>query len=174
MIEIEKALNICNPLLNRTHKVSKGLNSDRAIFYSDFINRMDRWKNAGFLQFLQKGNNSDEKTNDAFLKAFIMRYDNVAIIGSDCLDLTESIIAETFRILNDNEVVLGPAKDDGYYLPGMKMFYPSLCKNKRWSTKSILLDTLSDLPDSNVSFKLLPTLSGIDEEKDLLAYKTLV
>jgi len=170
----QKALHVYNLLLNHTNKVTKGINADKAVFYADFINRMDQWKNDGFLQFVQKGNDLGEKMNNAFLKAFIIGYKNVVIIGSDCFDLTETILAESFTVLNENEVVLGPAKDGGYYLLGMKTCYPSLFRNKLWSTESVLSDTLLDLSNLNVSYKLLPTLSDIDEEKDLFEYKNLI
>jgi len=170
----EKALHIYNLLLNHTNKVSKDLNADKAVFYSDYIDSNDQWQNDGFIQLTQIGNELGEKMTNAFLKAFNMGYKKAIIIGSDCFDLSENILSEAFTILNEKEVVLGPAKDGGYYLIGMKTFYPSLFQNKIWSTENVLQDTLLDLLRLNVSFKLLPTLSDIDEEKDLLNYKKLI
>jgi len=170
----EKALHIYNLLLDHTNKVSKRVNADKAIFYSDYINDTDQWKNDGFIQLMQKGNDLGEKMSNAFLIAFSMGYKKVIIIGSDCFDLSEDIITDAFNLLDENEVVLGPAKDGGYYLLGMKTFYASLFQNKVWSTENVLLDTLLDLSNLNVSSKLLPTLSDIDEEKDLLQYQNLI
>jgi len=170
----EKALQIYNLLLDHTHKVVKGVNADKAVFYSDYINSEDVWKNDGFAQWMQNGKDLGEKMSNAFLEAFNMGYKRVVIIGSDCFELSENIIENAFTILSENEAVLGPAKDGGYYLLGMKNFYPSLFQNKKWSTESVLKDTLLDFSNLNVSFKLLPTLSDIDEEKDLLPYQNLI
>jgi len=170
----ERALYIYNLLLNHTNKVSKGVNADKAVFYSDYINSNDQWKTDGFIQFSQKGNDLGEKMKNAFQKAFKMGYKKVVIIGSDCFDLSEKIITDAFTILNESDVALGPAKDGGYYLLGMKTLYPTLFQNKLWSAENVLLDTLLDLAILDVSFKLLPILSDIDEEKDLLQYENLI
>jgi len=170
----EKALVIYKLLLDHTNKIAKRVNAHKAVFYSDFTTVNDRWKNDGFIQLTQKGKELGEKMSNAFLKSFNMGYKKVIIIGSDCFELNENIITDAFTILNDNEVVLGPAKDGGYYLLGMKFFHPSLFQNKVWSTENVLLDTLLDLSNLNLSYKLLPTLSDIDEEKDLINYKHLI
>jgi len=169
----EKALHVYNLLLDHTYKVSKRLRADKAVFYTDFIDSNDKWKTDGFLQFIQNGNDLGEKMNNAFLKAFSMGYKKVIIIGSDCLDLDEYLLAESFIILDENDTVIGPAKDGGYYLLGMKTLHTELFQNKTWSTENILPDTILDLRNLNISYKLLPTLSDIDEEKDLVNYKNL-
>jgi uncharacterized protein len=170
----EKALRVYQLLLDHTHKVTKGVNADRAVFYSDFINNDDVWKRDKFQQFIQKGEDLGDRMATAFLKAFALGYKKVVIIGSDCFDLNEDIITEAYNILEENEVVLGPAKDGGYYLLGMKNYHEQLFKNKAWSTENVLLDTLLDLSNLNLSFKLLPTLSDIDQEKDLQNYPNIL
>ncbi|MBI3518497.1 MAG: TIGR04282 family arsenosugar biosynthesis glycosyltransferase, partial [Bacteroidetes bacterium] len=125
-------------------------------------------------QFLQNGKELGDKMGNAFVKAFNMKYKKVIIIGSDCLDLNENIISDAFKLLDEQEVVLGPARDGGYYLLGMRNYYPQLFKNKTWSSENVLLDTLLDLSNLNLSFKLLPTLSDIDVEKDLIHYPNIL
>jgi hypothetical protein len=170
----EKALHIYNLLLNYTNEVTKRVSADKAVFYSDYVNENDQWKKDGFIQFTQRGNELGEKMANAFLKAFSLGYKKVLIIGSDCFDLTENIITDAFTLLGENDLVLGPAKDGGYYLLGMKTFYPSLFQNKKWSTENVFTDTIADLAKLGLSFKLLPTLLDIDEEKDLLQYHNLI
>ncbi len=170
----EKALHIYHILLDHTHKVAKRIKGDKAVFYSDFINNNDEWKKNDFIQLLQKGNALGDKMENAFEKAFNMGYKKIIIIGSDCLDLNENIISDAFKLLDEQEVVLGPARDGGYYLLGMRNLYPQLFKNKTWSAENVLLDTLLDLSNLNLSFKLLPTLSDIDVEKDLEHYPNIL
>lgn len=170
----EKALQIYFILLDHTQKVAKRVKANKAVFYSDFINNNDEWKKNGFIQLLQKGDDLGIKMTNAFSKAFNMGYKKVTIIGSDCLELNENIIENAFKLLDEHEVVMGPARDGGYYLLGMRNFYPTLFINKTWSKENVLLDTLLDLSNLDLSFKLLPTLSDVDEEKDLKLYPNIL
>jgi len=169
----EKALDIYKILLAHTLTIAKIVNCDKAIFYSDYIDETDMWNEAKFVQNIQEGNDLGERMHNAFKYAFYKQYKSVVIIGSDCFDLNEQIITDAFEILKENEVVIGPAKDGGYYLLGMRTLYSDLFMNKQWSTKNVLPDTLLDITKLDVSIKLLPTLSDIDEEKDLKMYHTL-
>lgn len=169
----EKALQVYRVLLDHTITIARRVNFDKAIFYSDYIDETDMWRKAKFSQLVQEGNDLGERMYNAFKYAFFKKYKNVVIIGSDCLELNEHIITEAFDILKKNEVVIGPAKDGGYYLLGMRKLYKELFINKQWSTENVLLDTLLDIAQLNISMKLLPTLSDIDEEKDLEVHKNL-
>lgn len=169
----DKALEIYRILLDHTITIARRVNYDKAIFYSDYIDETDMWQKAKFSQYVQEGNDLGERMYNAFKYAFSKQYKSVVIIGSDCLDLNEHIISDAFDILKNSEVVIGPAKDGGYYLLGMQKLYKDLFINKHWSTENVLLDTLLDVSQLNISMKLLPTLSDIDEEKDLEVHKNL-
>lgn len=169
----EKALSVYKFLLDHTFDVSRSIKSDKAVFYSDFIDINDRWKKEGFDQWLQKGNDLGEKMSNAFLKSFNMGYKKVVIIGSDCLELEKSHINEAFLELEKHDAVIGPAKDGGYYLLGLQKHQAVIFQNKAWSTENVLLDTLVDFSNNKLSYKLLPTLSDIDDESDLQHYSTL-
>ena len=67
-----------------------------------------------------------EKMLSAFTFAFAIGYKNVVIIGSDCIQLSAKIIEEAFELFRSNDVVIGPAKDGGYYLLGMNTLYKEL------------------------------------------------
>ena len=71
-------------------------------------------------------------------------------------------------------MVIGPAKDGGYYLLGLRSFVPDLFQNKRWSTENVMLDTLLDINALELSHFLLPTLSDIDHLEDLGELKKLL
>ncbi len=169
----EKALEIYKVLLDHTLTIAKRVNCDKAIFYSDYIDKTDMWNKANFHQFVQEGNDLGERMLNAFKHAFSKQYKTVVIIGSDCLDLNEHIITDAFDVLKKHEVVIGPAKDGGYYLLGMRTLYKELFMNKQWSTENVLPDTLMDVSRLNISMKQLPTLSDIDEEKDLKMHQNL-
>jgi glycosyltransferase A (GT-A) superfamily protein (DUF2064 family) len=108
------------------------------------------------------------RKNEAGLcDSFDAGYKRVCIIGTDCPGLTTQIINESFVKLKSNDVVIGPATDGGYYLLGMENFWPALFENKAWSTDSVLSRTVQDAKQLNLLNFLLPTLTDVDEEKDL-------
>ena len=98
-------------------------------------------------------------------------YDKVIIIGSDCFELKTEIIETGFELLGKNDMVIGPAKDGGYYLLGLKKMYPMIFKNKNWSTETVYKDTINDFRSNNLSFEVLPLLTDVDTEEDWLTSK---
>jgi len=170
----KKALEVYLKLLEHTHAIADKTAADKAIFYSERIEEFDILDYYKFPKFLQKGNNLGERMDRAFGEAFAQDYQRVVIIGSDCYELSEEIIEDAFTLLEDHNVVLGPALDGGYYLLGMDRHYSHLFKNKQWSTPDVLLDTILDIKKLKLSYTLLPTLSDVDEEKDLGALRDLI
>src|SRR4051812_9575095 len=57
-----------------------------------------------------------ERLTLAFAEAFRDGASRVLIIGSDCPEVTESDIRSGWEALGQNDVVLGPATDGGYWL----------------------------------------------------------
>ena len=91
----------------------------------------------------------------------------VAVIGSDCVDITPALFAETWQRLDHAEVVLGPTDDGGYYLIALRRPMPALFENIRWSTEHTLADTLAQTGAAPTH--LLPKLRDVDTHEDWLA-----
>lgn len=163
------ALEVYEKLLDHTRKISFQLEVDKAVYYSDFIPEDDCWKRSGFLQEVQVGSDLGEKMMHAFSQAFHAKYNYVVIIGTDCIELSSEILQEAFHRLDEHDVVIGPAQDGGYYLLGMKRIHQALFQHKRWSSDSVLTETLKDVTKLNVSCFLLQELRDIDTEEDLNA-----
>lgn len=165
----ERALEIYILLLDYTSSLTAHLPVDKAVFYSDFMEEVDEFPIPIFQKYLQLGNDLGDKMKNAFIKMFARGYEKVIIIGSDCYELSPEIIESAFQVLDENEVVIGPAKDGGYYLLGSKKLIPEFFSNKTWSTNNVLLDTILDCKNVGLSYFLLPELNDIDEEIDLPA-----
>lgn len=164
------ALKVYKSLLNYTRNVTNCINSSRLLFYSDFIDQNDEWENDLYDKYLQFGSNFGEKMLNAFNIA-LTQHKLAVIIGSDCSELTSEIINMALKKLEDLDVVIGPAKDGGYYLLGLKKAYPQLFQNKTWSSDSVLSETLSTLKDLDLTFSLLPLLADIDTLQELKGSK---
>jgi hypothetical protein len=70
----------------------------------------------------------------------------VVVIGSDIPDITASLIAAAFRLLGGNDLVLGPARDGGFWLIGGRRLPRGLFAAVRWSSEHALADTLRNVP----------------------------
>lgn len=167
----EAALNIYKYLLEHTAHISKDLKADKYVFYSENIKTNDLWNNTIFRKKLQFGHDLGAKMENAFLELFQLGYEKIIIIGSDLLDLTTKHITEAFETLNNQDIVIGPAKDGGYYLLGMKNMHSKIFKNKDWGSSSVLKNTLNDIQNS--TFSLLEELNDIDTFEDIKPYKEL-
>ena len=162
----EKALNIYKELLQHTKEITAQTTADKYVFYFDKIEGNDLWNDEVFFKRLQSNDELGKKMENAFSELFDKGYEKVLIIGSDCLQLTTLIIEEAFILLNNNDAVIGPAKDGGYYLLGMKKLIGLIFKNKLWSTDTVFDETINDLKADNFSFACLPVLTDIDTEED--------
>ena len=169
----EQALFIYQKLIEHTIAITKKISADKIVYYSDSIVEKDTWENNIYQKKLQSGNDLEDRIKNAFKSSFTAGYDKVIIIGTDCFELNEEFISIAFEKMNDDDVVLGPAKDGGYYLLGMKKFYPSLFENIEWSSEKVLKQTLTTAMRLNLSVFLLPPLSDIDREPDLKDYSAL-
>ena len=87
------------------------------------------------------------------------------LIASDSPQLTaaEIAIALTER---DDQVVLGPVPDGGYYLLGMRGFHDIL-RGVEMSTASVCADVISRATGAGVKVRLLPPRFDVDEVGDL-------
>lgn len=85
----------------------------------------------------------------------------VVLIGTDIPGLTAVHIAEAFRLLGRHDLVLGPARDGGFWLVGARHRMPGFGK-VRWSTRDALADVLANLPKS-LSVGFAATLDDVDD-----------
>jgi len=166
-----EALSIYKQLLLHTVSVTEYLPVDKFVFYSNHIQQEDVWNGKHYSKELQQGNDLGERMKNAFSSIFQKGYDKAVIIGTDCPGLNAGIIMNTFAYLNLHDIAIGPAEDGGYYLLGMKQLYPGLFKNIKWSTNSVLGETISKCTALQLDYSLLPVLNDIDEEKDLQEFK---
>jgi uncharacterized protein len=166
-IGIEKALTTYQLLLSHTREITTSLLYDKYLYYADFIAEVDEWSYQVYHKRVQKGDTLGNRMKQAFEELFAVHYYRVVIIGSDCYELTPAIIEQAFDLLHHTNIVIGPSKDGGYYLLGLSKFIPEIFDDIKWSTDAVMRDTLSIINKKQYSFKLLPLLNDIDEEKDL-------
>ncbi len=139
------------------------------LFYADAHEKIffEKWVNKRFVLQLQKGKDLGERMKNAFQILFKNHFKKVVVIGTDCPELNKEIIKKSFSELLKNNVVIGPSNDGGYYLLGMNQFYPYLFDGIKWSSETVLMETLNIIQMNNLNYSLLPTLVDVDTEEDL-------
>lgn len=121
------------------------------------------WKN--FLP--QQGENLGERLTNAFAWAFQQGFRRAAALGSDTLGLRPEILEEACRALEQFDLVLGPARDGGYYLIGLSRPEPRLFEEIPWSTGEVLERTLERARERGLRYFLLEELEDLDEVENL-------
>lgn len=160
------ALNIYKFLLKHTVEITKDLNVDKYVFYSEEIHKDDAWDSDIFRKRLQNGNDLGARMHNAFVEIFSMGYAMAIIIGCDMFEWDKKDLEMAFDSLKNHHFVIGPAIDGGYYLLGMKESRPELFENKTWGTDTVLNDALASLKDEN--YILLKERNDIDIYEDIV------
>ncbi|MEO2071064.1 MAG: TIGR04282 family arsenosugar biosynthesis glycosyltransferase [Zunongwangia sp.] len=161
----QASLDIYKFLLAHTAKICTPLDTEKAVYYSEEIPNDDLWNATVFQKKKQVGEDLGERMQNAFAEGFNLGYSKIIIIGSDLYDIETKDLEQAFKVLNNHEIVIGPAEDGGYYLLGMKQLYPKLFKNKNWGTATVLQDTINELKKSN--YKLLEKRNDVDLYSDI-------
>lgn len=115
----------------------------------------------------QRSGTLGKRMQAAFAHMFRYGARAAVVIGSDCPLLERKLVRQAFRALKENELVLGPASDGGYYLIGLRRPAPELFELRQWSHPGVLEATIKSASKLGLSFEFLPTLSDLDRGEDL-------
>jgi uncharacterized protein len=108
-----------------------------------------------------------ERLTDAFAAAFARGARRVCVIGTDVPWVDRATIEDAFQSLDDQDLVLGPASDGGYYLLALAQPRPPLFRGIAWSTSSVLASTVERAAGLGMAVRLLPVLPDIDTADDV-------
>lgn len=128
---------------------------------------MRQWLGPAAILKQQGKGNLGARIARAFCEAFQSRMKRVLIIGTDCPGLTVEILLQALDALKSNDMVVGPAKDGGYYLIGLRFEIPDLFKDIPWGTANVLESTLERAYRVGINPVLLETLEDVDRPEDL-------
>lgn len=110
-----------------------------------------------------------ERMRAAFAEAFAAGFRRVVIIGSDLPELSAGLLRRAFGLLETHPAVLGPARDGGYWLLGLREMIGAVFADVPWSTDGVLARTLGVLRENGIEPALLETLGDVDLPEDLPA-----
>ncbi len=158
----EFALRLYRCLLERTLALVKNISVEVCFFVDGDASAFSEQ-----LVFAQHGRDLGERMTRAFAHTFARGRKSCVLIGSDCPSLTPEIIESAFQALGKNDVVIGPARDGGYYLIGMNALHEELFQRISWSSSEVLKQTVERIRVEGLTFFLLPVFSDVDEWEDI-------
>ncbi|MBV1920065.1 MAG: TIGR04282 family arsenosugar biosynthesis glycosyltransferase, partial [Pseudomonadales bacterium] len=116
--------------------------------------------------FQQQGCDLGERMQFA-MKRGLRVADQVVIVGGDCFSLCERYLAQAFEVLEDKDVVFGPADDGGYILIGSHGLEDGFFKNVQWGESTVLASSIDCARQSGKSYGLLEERWDIDTWEDI-------
>ena len=137
--------------------------------------QMQNWLGPEYTYRPQGNGDLGRRMLSAFKTAFQNRADRVTLIGTDIPGITAATVYNAFNILEHEDLTLGPARDGGYYLIGLRRdtFKPAraLFAGINWGDKSVLADTLKIAAVSGLRPHLLEELADVDRPGDLRVWE---
>jgi hypothetical protein len=161
-----------NFILDIMDSVKKSGYPFRICYYpTDAGTDVSSWLAGQYRIMPQHGGDLGERMENAFIRCFSEGFERAILIGSDLPDLTPAVLQEALASLAENDAVIGPASDGGYYLIGFHKhtFTPQVFHGIPWSTESVFQETMTILQNSALSVHQTPKWNDVDTVEDLRA-----
>ena len=135
-------------------------------FEGDSKQKMRQWLGSGEILSRQVSGNLGERMHAAFLDAFQRGANRIVLLGTDIPQLKTDHLEQAFNALAENDLVIGPSTDGGYWLIGLNRPV-DLFEGIRWSTDAVFGQTLALAKKQGLRVKTLSPLRDIDTAEDL-------
>jgi uncharacterized protein len=117
----------------------------------------------------QEGNDLGARMHGSFVTLFANGFKRVVLIGTDVPSLPLIHYRQALDSLVAHDLVVGPARDGGYYLIGLTRPVSELFYDIPWSTDRVLATTRERAAGRQLKTALLPAWRDVDTLDDLLA-----
>jgi len=125
---------------------------------------------------IQSGLSFGERLGSVCQHVFSKGFENIILIGNDCLQVNSNSLLQVNQQLEEKDVVLGPTSDGGIYLLGIsrKGFLSIDIAQQLWQTNQLFDTLFNDFHGKNISIEILDCHDDIDDlgqlEKALQQY----
>lgn len=118
-----------------------------------------------FALLAQRDGNFGERLLGTAEDLFACGFGSACLIDSDSPTVPEAAYAQAVNALQrpGDRVVLGPSRDGGYYLIGMKQAHAALFNDIHWSTESVYAETVEAVRKSGLDLVELPLWYDVDD-----------
>ena len=97
--------------------------------------------------------------------------DAILIFGTDCPYIDSFDLGAALEAIQSSDVVLGPAKDGGYWTIGLSQPQSALFEGISWSTDQVLKQTLERAKQRALNYRLLRELEDVDDSESWERYR---
>lgn len=97
---------------------------------------------------------------------FSAGFSHVIALNSDSPSLPRDYLLQALSLLKDNDVVVGPGEDGGYYLIGLSQFCAGIFQQISWSTPHVLSQTLARAETLSLHVALTPPWYDVDTARE--------
>jgi uncharacterized protein len=115
----------------------------------------------------QNGVDLGDRMLNAFQCAFKQNFNSVLMIGTDSPSFPTEFLEQSFKVLKENDAVIGETIDGGFYLIGLNKLYTEIFNAVEWSSSKTFLQTKSNFKKLEISFSELPVFFDVDVPQDL-------
>ena len=122
-----------------------------------------------FVLIPQRGDGFGERLMNAATDLLRVGFESCCLINSDSPTVTADAFRQAVVELQgaDNQIVLGPSDDGGYYLIGMRKANRRLFEGIDWSTERVFTQTLDRALELTLNVHVLPKFYDIDDARAL-------
>lgn len=129
---------------------------------------MEAWLGAHGLAFRpQTGGDLGARMYGALAAELAAGANRVCVVGTDAPGVDAALVHEAFAALEERDVVLGPARDGGYYLLATTRPHRGLFQDIPWSTPQVLERTRRRAGELGLDVHLLAPLTDVDRLADV-------
>jgi uncharacterized protein len=124
---------------------------------------------AHFMLMPQRGDDLGARIFFTFDQLFRQGYTQVIVIDSDTPTLPIAYLEQAFRLIaaQQNDVVLGPTEDGGYYLIGLRQSHRELFERMPWSTSQVFPETRRRSEQFGLTVACTESWYDVDTPEDL-------
>lgn len=120
----------------------------------------------------QQGEDLGDKMEHAFREIFKTGAEQAILVGADIPSIDTPLLSRAVTLVKEDEVVIGPTYDGGYYLIGFNKkyateMYPAIFHNIAWSSESVFETTIRKITALQIAPVILPKHHDIDVPEDL-------
>jgi rSAM/selenodomain-associated transferase 2/rSAM/selenodomain-associated transferase 1 len=155
-------------VLMRTGHLVSSRRVDMEVRYEGGNRRlMEEWLGSHMSYRSQGLGDLGSRMAQAFSQAFHKGKTRVVIVGSDCPGITEATVRTAFDLLDQFDLVLGPANDGGYYLIGLRQEESKLFEDVPWGTAEVGVRTLEIARQLGLCWVTVEPLDDVDRAEDI-------
>ena len=127
---------------------------------------MRRWLGSGVRLEAQVAGDLGRRMGRAIERAIEDGCQGVVLIGTDVPDFGDEHLRQGFEALENHDMVLGPVRDGGYWLIGMRRA-ADVFSGMNWGRPDVLKRTVERAEGLGLSCAQLETLADVDRPDDL-------